>query len=247
MWTTVTTQRCVSDFSAHWNEHVADRETDLGPFGSVTPRSVVTRIRETADLDARDELVLDLVALAQSGHAGAEQLLLLLMLPRVVHLTRRCRGLRVLPMRDAQAIALGAVWEAIHELPSTARTAVLHRIGLDALKIVTRTATAAVDVPEIAVEDETLSRLVEAPADREPTDDALRELASLLRWALDTAVLCEREVRELAVVDLGEPEDRARLADELGIEPTSLSRRVHRIRARLREAVSAEIVLAGRW
>ncbi|MFD0996270.1 hypothetical protein HNR16_002772 [Pseudoclavibacter chungangensis] len=247
MWTTDTTQRCVTDFSDHWHRRCADRPIDLGTFGVVTPRSVVTRIRRTRDLDERDLLVLDLVRLARAGHDGAEQILLLLVLPRVVHLTRTCRGLRVLPVRDAQAIAFGAVWEAIRELPDAATTAVLHRIGLDALRIITRTATAAVDVPETPVDDEALARLVEGGSGRAPVDDALRDLATVLRWAIDEGVMTSDEVRELAVVDLGEPDDRERLARELGIAPASLTRRVHRLRVRLREAVRAEIVRAGTW
>lgn len=247
MWTTDSTQRCVTDFSVYWNTRLADVPTELGSFGRVTPRSLVTRIRQTADLDARDRLVRELVDLAQSGVDAAEQLLLLLMLPRAVHLTRTCRGLRVLPVRDAQAIAVGALWEAIRELPPTATTAVLHRIGLDALKIVTRTATAAIDVPEVAIEDEALHRLVDAPDASAPADSTIRELAAMLRWAIDTGTLTAEEVRQLAVVDLGEPADRARLARELGIERTSLTRRAHRIRGRLRDGVRREIEVAGAW
>ncbi|GGA67811.1 hypothetical protein GCM10011490_17980 [Pseudoclavibacter endophyticus] len=201
-------------------------------------------MRNPDDYAERDRLARELVALAKSGHAGADQVLLMAMLPRVVHLTRTCRGLRNLPLRDAQAIALGAMWEAIRVHPESQTTAILHRLGMDALAIVTRTHSSHVTSPELTTDPETMTRLREA---EEPAPGAVDELAAVLRWGLESNAITSEDVRVIAAVDLGAKGDRERLAHELGIGDASIVRRAHRVRARLKQAVAAEVERLGSW
>lgn len=245
MWTTATSQHCVRDLTTHW-QRSAHAELDYGPLGPWRPIDLLHAVRSADDLDRRDVLAFALIELARNGHAAADQLLLMAMLPRVVHLTRTSRGLRHLPLRDAQAIALGAMWEAIRVHPIERPRAVLHRLSLDALGIVTRThADAAPDAEWPTAPDE-LAELREE-RDTAPSASTLNDLATLLRWGIEIGTVTREDVRVLAAVDLGTPDDRATLAESLGVAAASLTRRAHRIRSRLREAVGREIELAGRW
>ena len=245
MWTTATTQFCVPDLTEHWRR-TAERELDYGPLGRRRPLDLLRAVRSDEDYDERDRLAFELVALAKAGHAAADQLLLMVMLPRVVHLTRTCRGLRTLPLRDAQAVALGAMWEAIRVHPDRPTRAVLHRLGMDALGIVTRTHSSFASSPELATDPETLGELRTAQGDAVPAS-TVEDLADLVRWAVEAGTITRDDVRVLAAVDLGEASDRARLAAEFGVAAASLTRRAHRIRGRLREAVQREIDLVGQW
>lgn len=245
MWTTASTQHCVTDLTAHWRA-TADIESDFGALGSHRPIDLLARVRDASDLDARDRLAHELVQLAKSGHSAADQLLLVAMLPRVVHLTRTSRGLRALRVRDAQAIALGAMWEAIRIHPDTRPVAVLHRLGLDALGIITRTHSTAEKLPEVAMAPDTLGLLQES-LQQEASTSTLEDLATLLRWGVDSGVVTRDDVRVIAAVDLGAAGDREALAAELGVAPASLTRRAHRIRVLLRGAVGAEIERVGSW
>lgn len=245
MWTTASTQHCVTDLTEHWRAS-AHLETGFGALGAHRPIDMLARVRDTGDLDARDRLAHDLVLLARGGHAAADQVLLVAMLPRVVHLTRTCRGLRALGLRDAQAVALGAMWEAIRIHPETRPVAVLHRLGLDALSIITRTHASADTSPEVATAPEVLGALQESMR-FDPAAGAVEELATLLRWGVESGVVTRDDVRVIAAVDLGEPGDREALATHLGVAPASLTRRAHRLRRLLRGAVGAEIERVGTW
>lgn len=243
MWTTSGSQHCVPDLTAHW-KRTADRPIRFGELGEWAPFDLLKAVRDRTDLDRRDVLAAELVRLAKSGHAEADQLLLMAMLPRVVHLTRTCRGLQRIPLRDAQAVALGAMWEAIRMHPDRPITAVLHRLGMDALNIVTRTHSRFVDPREVTTDPEILTELCEA---EEPDADTIEDLAALLKWGVETHLVTRDDVRVIAAVDLGAPRDRELLAQELGIEPASLVRRAHRIRTRLKNGVADEISRVGSW
>lgn len=149
-------------------------------------------------------------------------------------------------VRDAQAIALGAMWEAIRIHPDPASTAVLHRLGMDALGIITRTHTRLVKDPEFATSPELVDEARES-ATSEPDVSTLEDLATVLRWALEAGIVSRNDIRVLAAVDLGEPADRNALAAEFNIAVSSLVRRSHRIRSRLRAAIGDEIAAYGRW
>lgn len=244
MWTCTSTQHCVIDLARHWRSG-CDRPTDFGPLGSWSPRLLLEFVRGCDDLSQRDRIARQLITLAQAGHAAADQLLLVAMLPRVVHLTRSCRGLRGLPLRDAEAIAVGAMWEAVHACPAHAQRALLHRLGMDALGIITRTHTGQANLPEVATDPELLAQL--DPAVEEGPGTASEDLGTVLQWALDRAVITGLDLRVIAAIDLGEPGDRELLAAELGVAAASLTRRAHRLRRRLRAAVEQEIASTGRW
>lgn len=243
MWTTSGSQHCVIDFTANW-KRTAETEVDYGCIGTWRPLDLLLAVRNRDDFARRDRIAFELVQLAKHGHAAADQMLLMAMMPRVVHLTRTCRGLRALPIRDAQAIALGAMWEAIRVHPDRQTTAVLNRLGMDALGIVTRTHSSLASAPEYATDPETMSQLRENDQRDVPS---IEDLATLLRWGLETAAITRNDVRVIAAVDLGERSDRDALATELGIAPSSLVRRAHRIRARLKSAVFEEIAQFGTW
>ncbi|MGO2110530.1 MAG: hypothetical protein ACTH31_02855 [Pseudoclavibacter sp.] len=243
MWTTTSSQHCVTDLTSHWRD-AAGTPTEYGRLGSWRPIDLFHAVRNPNDTRERDRLACELVRLAKSGHAAADQLVLMTMLPRVVHLTRSCRALRHLPTRDAQAIALGAMWEAIRVHPAAQTTAVLHRLGMDALAIVTRMNGGRRETFETATDPVTMALLVE---EAEPSQDAVDELATVLKWGVESNAITREDVRVVAAVDLGTAADREHLATELGIATTSLVRRAHRIRQRLRRAVNAEIASVGSW
>ena len=245
MWTTANSQRCVTNLDAHWTA-TSTEPTEFGALGTLPPAAVLEALRSRRDLRERDRIARVLVSLAQEGHTAADQLLLVAMLPRVVHLTRSCRGLRDLPMRDAQAIALGAMWEAIRTLPAHATTAILHRLSMDALNVVTRTHHGRRHDAEYATDPHDLTSIGGVAADA-TGPSAAEELAEVLRFGVESGVLTSTDVRILAAVDLGAPGDREALAAELGIAPSSLTRRAHRLRTRLRDAVRDEIAQSGRW
>lgn len=243
MWSTSESQYCVPDFTAHW-KRTAGRPTPFGTLGHWTPFDLLKAVRDRSDLERRDVLAAELVRLAKAGHAPADQLLLMAMLPRVVHLTRTCRGLQRIPLRDAQAVALGAMWEAIRVHPDRPITAVLHRLGLDALNIITKTHSRFVDHREISTDPETLAEICGA---EEPAADTVDDLATLLKWGVDSNIVTREDVRVIAVVDLGTIDDRELLAQELAVAPASLVRRAHRIRTKLQVGVAAEIDRVGSW
>src|SRR5690606_33998184 len=108
----------------------------------------------------------------------------------------------------------------------------------------TRTHTSHVASPELSTDPATMTRLREA---EEPTPEAVDELAEVLRWGLESNAITNEDVRVIAAVDLGARGDRERLADELGVSAPSIVRRAHRIRARLKQAVSAEVERLGSW
>lgn len=242
MRTITRTSSCIVDLSEDWREHHANRERVYGELGACRGGELIERIRG-AERAERDRLVSILIGLVRGGHEPAERLLLVLMLPRVVALTRTCRCLRSLPPRDAQAIALGAMWEALHGLPANGR-GLLARMGLDALRIVTRSHGLLLEHREQAMDAEALQFLDQAAS---ATEEPARELASIFDWALANGTLTRKEARILATVDLGGADDRERLAREFGVAAGSLLRRSHRLRARLREAVRTEIERNGRW
>ncbi|MDO5053012.1 MAG: hypothetical protein Q4E05_09010 [Pseudoclavibacter sp.] len=241
---TVTGARsCIAELSEDWRARHAERAEEYGELGRCRGGELIARIRGAGRAE-RDRIVGELLRLAQSGHGPSERLLLVLMLPRVVRIARSSRCLHALPRRDAQAIALGAMWEAVRSAPADG-TGLLCRLALDALRIVTRSHALLVERREEPVDADGFQLLEHERGGG--ADEAARELAEVFDWALEQGVIDRREARVLATVELGDLRDRSRLAREFGVDPASLQRRAHRIRRRMQAAVRAEIDRNGRW
>lgn len=90
------------------------------------------------------------------------------------------------------------------------------------------------------IEDELLEKI----AGPDESDDVLRDLVTILTWAIDSGTLRRDEVQLLARIELAEGDPgvaREEAAAELGVSRETLNRRVCRIRTKLMQAVSGDM------
>lgn len=252
---TLTPGKLLTTLRDEWGNSLAHRTHNFRGIGVRTCEQLMADVNASRDA-SQDHL---LHALLQAGHEGdqlAERVALQCMLPKAVHFARSCTALRNLgtgshTSADAVSTAIGAVWESISTFPLTRTEKIKANIGLDALAIINKTMGTGLG-REHTAEDDFLEHMMHSTNPTttfEPSwgDDAFHDLVTVLTWAIDTEALTPEEVRMLARFDLGDPQERDRLADELGSKRDSVTRRVYRIRVKLMNAVRAHILEHGSW
>ena len=230
----------------------AGRIHDFGPLGRHTAGDLLEQLRDMKKAES-DRALHSLLVLGHAGDALAERVVLQAMLPKAAALGRTCAGLRPLSPQEAERTALGAMWESIRTYPIRRTNSVAGNLALNALSIITASYPAAApkgfeeEARETSEIEEALNR--DVATDDEPSwgDSSFHDLVTVLRWAIDTGALTRDEVAILARVDLAEAEERADLADQLGITRNALRMRVSRIRTKLMDAVREHITAHGRW
>jgi len=243
----------ISQLLQDWDERLSVRTHDFGPLGTRSCQDVLLELRASESAE-QDLLLHALLSLAAAGDQVSEDLVLYFMLPKASHFTRSCAALRMQPHADAAAAAVGAMWEAIRTYPLHRSSSVRGNLGLNALSIITRSLGAGLQKgsEEYPTADDMLEDALlrdGGVASLEPAwgDDSFHDLVTVLTWAADSGVLTRDEVSLLARCDLGDKAEREDLADQLGINFQSLTRRVHRVRSKLVEAVQAHIRANGSW
>lgn len=245
-----------------WTTVLGTQEHCFGTLGTWTNQALRHHIQRdlVGDREALDRALLELLKLSKAGDKNSSRMLLQLLLPKAPSLGRRCIGLRQMPIDDAIATAISALWESIHSYPIHRERHVLGNLVLDALSVIT-TQFASMDRDGLYVNltdndddlDAALNRELDLSS-QEPTSDtsASAQLVSVLTWAIDSGALSPDEVRILARAELADSTEerhaqRTALAAELGISRDSVNRRVWRVRSKLVDAVQAHIALHGRW
>lgn len=254
-----------SDIRSAWARDFADRVFNFGPLGFASGDEMLGRIR-AAEGVALDQLFLSLLEQAQTGHEGAERVLLQTMLPKAIQNGRTSTALRAYSPTDAVSIAISTMWESIRTFPVDGYDIAAHSasvagiLGLNALRTIGRSScenseySASVKADPTELDDlDALLNAGQPLESAEPTwgDSAFNDLVHVLSWAVDAQVLTRTEVSLLARFDLGDWEyGRASIeeaADELGMTAGAFQRRVHRIRCKLRAAVESHIAEFGRF
>lgn len=234
----------IKQLTRTWDAATAQRRHEFGQLGLLTCEQARDRLRgPDSDVVARE-----LVTLAQNGDQLAGQVLVVALLPKVVSLSRSYAGAGGLELEDTTDTLIATMWEEIHALGPHITRSVLAQIGLNTKRRHIRTWTAPSSSPYLEATHSDLP-LDELLADLEGTGStsSVADLAEVFAWARETDVLTAQDIRILATVELGLPEDRAALANELGIAADSLRRRSTRLRDKLREAVRGYITQAGSW
>ena len=225
----------------------------LGGFGSLEQLLVAI----TRDPARRDGVLVALLTLSRDGDRLAGRVVLQAMLGKAIRVaTTIVRRPDVLGDREeAQATAIGAMWQAIATYPLQARPSrVTANLALDTLALVQRGHTGSSHFsrtfPERPCADLT-DRLDAAHYDVGPDDlagPADAELIVLLAWSVRNGVLQLDEARLLArVYGLdGTPEGGATIAADLGLTWPTLRQRCHRLARRVGQAaIAAGLTRAG--
>lgn len=242
MWTSAE-HSCQTQVRRHWSLS-SMQVSSFGSLGDHTSADLYAQY-QAADLPETNAILLELIRLAQLRHGPATDFLLYAFLPRALRLARGTVGLRRHDVRDARDIAVAAVWEAIQLFPlDTTCTSVAFNLGARTLSIITRTETKLAIAPEDAAPDEALEAALGPVA---ANDSSTRELQEVLRWARESRCLTADEIRLLTAYELGEKQSRLDLATVEGLSAAALTKRVQRIRYKLRDGVRAHIVEHGRW
>lgn len=241
-----------------WDRSYTQLPHHIAGIGDVVCGELTAQIRAAGE-DERDRLLHALLVAAHDGDHVAERILLHHMLPKAVHYARTCRALRSISSTghdsvDAVATAIGAMWQSISTYRLTNAHHVQGNLGLNALNIINGSLDAGSQ--DLPVDDDYLTKAVHDNGgshgiEPEWGEDSLHDLVTLLSWAIDTDTLSPDQVRLLARHDLAERDEREAVRDtlaaELGIARGSLTRRVHRIRLKLVEAVQAHVRTHGAW
>jgi hypothetical protein len=196
---------------------------------------------------ARDRLWLSLLELDGPQRALAHRILLQAMLNKALRLARTCHGLQVLEDRAGrEAVAVTAMWEAIRTYPTARlRSRVTGNIALTALRLITRAYPAGQAqmhwlTPMTADElDLPWAQTMATGLQPQTSSNAVTcgELFALLSWARDHQVLTREEARLLGTYSLCSAGERQQLADRLGVQRDSLTRRMSRCRIKVLRAV----------
>lgn len=259
--TSYRTSSLLSRLNEDW-DRLKTRAHTFDELGSIAPMDLVQSLQHSPEMSraVRDARMHTLVLLAHRGDHIAERVLIQMMLPKAAQLARTTRALYSYDASDAFDIAITGIWEAIRLYNEDLHGSVAAQIGLNALKNIRKSlgAQSTSNPDPVDLEAEDLEHAFADGADIGPSepingDSSFDNVVKVLSWALDARVLTRSEIALLARYDLGSDgqiertEERQRLADDLGLSPEALSKRVWRIRTRLRDAVRQHIQSFGRW
>ena len=242
----------IDHLRASWGHGLSDLTHDFPAFGGMRScGDVVDHMRTLEPGAERDRLMLALVAQAQDGDHVADTCLMLMMVPACFKLAKGFSASgpdSTMPARLNAAYT--ALWEAVHTFGLHRTESVFSGIYLDALHLLTSTpalrrqrTSGVEEVPLSIVECDQQPEhngLKEAVGAWEP-DPILDDLAAVLAWSIRERVLTEDNVRLLATVMLGEPDQVEALADAEGLSVEALQRRARRFRSRLQDRVRSFI------
>lgn len=226
-----------------WNATHGHSVHDFGSLGELTGDEAVQLIRRQQPNADRDAILITLLTLEHAGDQFAGRVLLKSFMPLALRLPASCSSTRALwrhSPADARTATIGVLWEVLHNYPLHRAANVSGNIRLETIKLLGRCYGNNSSVDDIAVEDETLERIVGS----DDSDDVFRDLVTILTWAIDSGTLRRDEVQLLARIELadGDPgEAREAAADELGITRDTLNKRVSRIRNKLMHAVCGDV------
>ncbi len=227
--------------------------------GMNRPADIVDAIDAAAPA-GKDQLLLCLVELFQSGEQLAGRIAVQAMLPKLSNYAFRTRVVAGIEPRpdDRFQVVLYEFWEVLGRYPVTQRaTRVAANLSLDTLHRLTR-AKAVLDVPVDPAVISVLTEPLGAAAGRseplsleavdEPNPDG--DLDALLCWAIGRSAISRDDARLLRQVYVGqEPGGTTRDVSQryrehsasTGTSPAALRQRVRRAKERLAAAVGAAV------
>lgn len=247
------------DILTEWDRSFADIDHDFPGIGAFTGAELLAFVRRVdrdaaaaEDADAgyarRDELHLQLIALAQDGHTGALHALMIMFRPAVRSAVHRC-ALREYGMPAAEAVDSGTsvLWESIMSYPLERTSRVAGNLRGMLLKQLSRE-FGFLRRQESPIDDEYLRQLVDTDTHAgdspvTPGRTALEDLVTVLSWAVSQDLVTREEVQLLARIELADDPGVARdeTARSLGLTRETLNRRVHRIRTKLMRSISGDV------
>jgi hypothetical protein len=227
----------------------ARREPQLS--GYTTPGDIVDAIDE-ATKAGKDELLLALIRLFQSGHQLAGRTVLQAMLPKLARTASYAPAETATTLEDARHITLAEFWDVLANYPTNRRpTSVAANLALDTLHRICpprRTAT------EIPVEPEDIHLLRSTSLWKDPTGPENPEttaigavthdsdLAQVINWALKQSIIATDEAHLLAECYLAGPTFGFQAAaTRRGITITAARQRCSRASRRIAEAIAANL------
>lgn len=245
-----------------WQTRHATATYDFDELGIMTGAELVqylsVRSAPKVDQDAR---LHQAITLAQASRTPAAQAagraVLQRMIPTAVRLAATCTALVSISTDEAIGTAVSCLWQAIQCYPAHIRRSVQGTLQLNTLSLINSTEgvrrrerrvdvipTDADDLDVLADREEEIDYELGSSA---TGDRSFDDLVRVLTWAIDTKVLEREEVSILARADLGDAEDRAELAKDLGCTAGTMTKRVWRIRKKLIDAVRTYVTEHGSW
>lgn len=245
-----------------WQTRHAAVTYDFDELGCMTGAELVQHLSARdvpkADQDARLHQAITLAHASRTSAAqAAGRAVLQRMIPSAVRLAATCTALVGIGTDEAIGTALSCLWQAIQCYPAHIRRSVQGTLQLNTLSLINSTEGVRRRDRRIQVlptEDSILQILAEredeldlALGSSATGDQSFDDLVRVLTWAIDTKVLTRKDVSILARADLGDAEDRAELARDLGCSAATMTKRVWRIRNKLVDAVRAYVAENGSW
>lgn len=212
----------------------------LGDIGLV---DLYDHFLASASAEEKDRILYALLHEATAGDDLATLTVVRLFIPKAIRLARSCTALRALPHDEAVSSSLSAFWEAARTYPLHRKTKTAANLYLNAMEIIDRQRVA---VAEVFLAQDALDWAVER--NEAPERNADQDLAEVLMWALETAVLSRDEVALMSRYYLApNPQSLTSRAAELGLTKFAFQKRASRIRLKLIAAVREHIQSEGTW
>lgn len=227
----------------------ARREPRLAPYN--TPGQIVDAIDET-DPAGKDELLLSLIRLFQSGQQLAGRTVLQAMLPKLARTANYATAETTSTREDARHITLAEFWDILANYPTSRRpTSIAANLALDTLHRICPNRRTATEIP-VEPEDIHILRstgLWKDPGETEnPETTAIggvtsdSDLTQVINWALGQSVIASDEAHLLAECYLAGPSfGFPAAAARRGITITAARQRCSRASRRIAEAIAREL------
>lgn len=226
--------------------------------GFTRPGDILDAIDE-GDPPVKDELLLALVRLFQSGQQLAGRTVLQAMLPKLTKTATAtnpalCTSALNTWDEDRRHITVAEFWDVMTHYPVHRRTGrVAQNLALETLHRVTAVRAPRPPVPIDTSEPDAPQNRRTHTLDSSPTDDPAAaveglsvdaDLLQVLTWAVTTAALTRHEAHLLATVYLPQKAcGFAATAEELGLTEDAVRQRCSRAARKLKAAVRAEMDL----
>lgn len=239
----VHTPSLITRMNREWQLRMAET-TYAFPHGTMTCEQTLQLVSSRAPGSA--DIVRGLFEAAGRGDETCLRTSLQIMLPAIVNVAGQCRSRQRCSshtFEEPLAVVTALAVERIKNAPLHRPGSVLGNLSMDLLKYALRhfandgeVLTHDGEHPDAQARDGLQARLHDQTSQ---TEVATRQLLRLAAWARDHDVLTETETSVFVCYGIGSAEERTALADRLETTKDRLAMRAHRIRKRLKKAVSS--------